>query len=542
MRRSSALAVAVALVVAACAPSGASPPSPIASAAPSAPPPPPASAVPTAVPGNVAWAWQAPYGPPIALGGDTVYATGPAPSCDIAVHALAGDGSELAEGWPRCVDGARYLSFLATDREGSVYAGAPDRLLGLAADRTTDTWWTAPFGWLVGTMSSGIVILAPSPDGPRELRAYGPDGRVLPGWPVAVPGTVVEPAVIGPADAVAVLYRDMATGHRWVTMVEPNGSTRAGWPVAVPGDMDGASVVIDLVTTDGRVVLRAHEPWPVTDRVEAMVGLVAQVATILPDGTIPAGWPVRLAQPLSPLVEAAAGRLVAVVGDVQYGPGPDVREPTGPYGVVSIEPDGSPSPGWPAALPDGVIPLPADVAPGPGVPWALPPVVGGDGSAIVLVRGSAGEGIAWFEPDGGVASILELPTTMALSHGMPAAPGGPAKLPLMEGERAFVFVGLRRPAAQVGDGSPPVDAPAFVPALRALVAGTSGGAQDAVLAVERSGPVAGWPVVLPAHTYAGEALVTPGGMLLVAGTTEGEGDALPGVVGAVDPAAPRTTP
>lgn len=306
--------------------------------------------------------------------------------------------------------------------------------------------------------------------------------------------------------------------------------------------MDGASVVIDLVTTDGRVVLRAHEPWPVTDRVEAMVGLAAQVATILPDGTIPAGWPVRLAQPLSPLVEAAAGRLVAVVGDVQYGPGPDVREPTGPYGVVSIEPDGSPSPGWLAVLPDGVVPQPADTAAGPVAPWALPPVVGGDGSAVVLVRAGDGEGIAWLDPDGGVASILELPATMALSHGMPAAPGGPAKLPLIVGERAFLFVGLRRPAAQVGDGSPPVDAPAPGPALPALVAGTSGGSQDAVLAFERSGPAPGWPVVFPADTYAGDALVTPGGMLIVAGTTEGEGDALPGVVGAVDPAAPRTTP
>jgi hypothetical protein len=170
-------------------------------------------------------------------------------------------------------------------------------------------------------------------------------------------------------------------------------------------------------------------------------------------------------------------------------------------------------------------------------PWALPPVVGADGSAVVLVRGDGREGLAWIERDGALATIYELPASLALSHGMPAAPGGPAKLPVMVGDRAMLFIAVKRPAATVVDGLPPVDAPAIVAPILATLVGTSGGSQDGVLALERTGPVAGWPILLPPRTYAGEALLAPDGSLIVAGTTEGEGDPLPGIVAAVNPAA-----
>jgi hypothetical protein len=280
-------------------------------------------------------------------------------------------------------------------------------------------------------------------------------------------------------------------------------------------------VVIDLVTGDGRVVLRSHEPWPLGASIEAMVGLRAQAAVIQPDGTIPRGWPVRLQQPLSPLVEAPGGRLVGVAGDVQYGPGPDVRAPTGPYGIVSLERDGAASPGWPAALPDGIAPQPANVSPGPVPPWALPPVVAGDGSVLIVARWQdRGEGLAWFDRDGSLAIAYRLPDGTTVSSGVPAAPGGPAILPVMIGTRAFLAIGLADPQARSQRGGAGIDAAAGAVPIPAIVAGTRGGAQDAILPVERTGAVAGWPLPLPNRGYVGRMLAAPDGTLLVAGLNE----------------------
>jgi hypothetical protein len=477
-----------------------------------------------------------------------LYATGRGSTCQVEIHALRPDGSELALRWPYCVAGASYgIDDLVVDGGGTVYlsvfGNGPGEVVGLAPDGTPGSGWPAPFGWLVGALQSGIVVLTPTPggSGSTELRAYDPAGSLLQGWPVTVPGSVVESpeesALVGPGDAVAVLYRDMATGHRSVTVIERDGSARPGWPVAVPNDMDGRSVVIDVVTTDGRVVLRSHEPWPVEGiapeaAIAAMRGLRAQVAVIEPDGTIRDGWPVRFQQPLSPLVEGPGGRLVAVAGDVQYGPEPGSREPVGPYSVISLERDGAPSPGWPARLPDGVSPQPAEETPGPVSPWALPPVVGGDGSAVVLVHGNRTEGLAWFERDGSLATLFRLPGSTVISHGVPAAPGGPARLPLIVGDRVFQAVSIEPAAAFAGspDG-PGSDAPSADRPIPALTAGTSGGSLDGILAIERAGAVPGWPVLLPGRTFVNETLLADG-MLVVAGGT-GE-DA--GVLAAVDPA------
>lgn len=513
-------------LVAGCgAPAGSGPPG-------SPPPSSRSSAAPTAVPDAVAWSWQAPLGPIVVTGPDgAVYATGRAGTCEVAVHALDTSGDERADGWPWCAEGARSLDFLSVDDGGAVYAGGahPAGITGLAADGTPGPGWPAPFGFLAGTLQSGLVVATPSPDGPSELRAHGPDGDLLPGWPVRLPGAIVDPAMVGPDDGVAALYRDPATGRRWVTVVERTGAVRAGWPVPVPNEMDGASVVIDVVTSDGRVVLRSHEPWPLTDRIEAMVGLRGQVAVIRADGTIPAGWPTRFEQPLSPLVEAPGGRLVAIAGDVQYGRAPDLREPVGPYAVISLETDGSASPGWPAALPDGAMPLPADVAAGPVAPWALPPVVAADGSVLVVARwADAEEGLVWLERDGSLALAQRLPGSSAISRGAPATPGGPAILPVTIGTRAFLAVGIAgRGARAVGPAAASVvDAPATGATIAAVLAGTGGGGPDAVLAVERSGAVAGWPVLLPGRSYVGGMLAAPDGTLLVVGTGVGDDSTL----------------
>ena len=541
-----AAAAAVGLVLAACAGPGASPgtsPPEAATPAPSATSP---ATSPGTSPAAVAWRWQAPLGPQVAAGPDgTIFATGRGPACDVEIHALRPDGSEPADGWPYCVAGATYgPDGLAVDGTGTVYVShygaGPGRIVGLAPDGTPGPGWPAPFGWLVGTLEAGVVVLVPSPSGPNELRAYDPAGQALPGWPVTAPGPIVEPAFVGPGDAVAVLYRDLSTGHRWVTVIERNGSTRPGWPVAVPNDMDGRSVVIDLVTTDGRVVLRSHEPWPAEGiapevAIAAMGGLRAQVAVIEPDGTIPADWPVRFEQPLSQLVEGPGGRVYAVAGDVQYGPNPETRTPVGPYFVVSLEPDGVASPGWPAQLPDGVTPQPAEETPGPVPPWALPPVVGADGSVVVITRGDGTEGLAWFDRDGTLATVFRLPGSTSQSNGVPAAPGGPAQLPVILGDRALLAVGIEQPGASAGDPDRPgSDAPRVDWPISALTADTSGGAQegDGILAVERTGAVAGWPVLLPRGTFVSDMLVVDD-MLVVAGST---GDGV-GVLAAVDPTA-----
>lgn len=548
-RATQAVALAVSVLLASCAAPGASlvPPSP---SPPSPNPSPVPMPSPTAVPASVAWAWQAPLGPRVAAGPDgTLYATGRGPTCRVEIHAMRPNGSELALRWPYCVAGATYgVDDLVVDGGGTVYlsvfGGGPGQIVGLASDGTPGPGWPAPFGLLVGALRSGVVVLTPSQggSGSTELRAYDPAGSLLAGWPVTVPGSVVEShaeaAHVAPGDAVAVLYRDMSTGHRSVTVIERDGSTRPGWPVAVPNDMDGASVVIDLVTTDGRIVLRSHEPWPVGDSMEAMGGLRAQVAVIGPDGTISAGWPVRFQQPLSPLVEGPAGRLLAVAGDVQYGPEPAAREPIGPYVVVSLEPDGVASPGWPVRLPDGVVPQPADTAAGPVAPWGLPPTVGDDGSAVVLIGGGHGpEGFAWVERDGSLATAHELPGTMTVSQGQPAAPGGPAIRPVIVRARVLLAVRVELPAAFAGESvRPGWDAPWPDRPIPALAAGTTAtddpGARDGILAVERTGPVAGWPVLLPESTYVSTMLVTDG-QLIVAGIAGDD----PGVLAAVDPAA-----
>jgi len=550
-RTAPAAILAVAIVLSACSAPGASP-SPPSSAPPSPDPSPALTPAPTALPRSVAWAWQAPLGPRVAAGPDsTLYATGRGPTCQVEIHALRPDGSELALRWPYCVAGATYdVDDLVVDGSGSVvvsvFAGGPGQIVGLGPDGTPGPGWPAPFGWLVGALQSGLVVLTPSEggSGSTELRAYGPAGSLLAGWPVTVPGSVVNDAAaahVAPGDAVAVLYRDMATGHRSVTVIERDGSTRPGWPVSIPNDMDGRSVVIDLVTTDGRVVLRSHEPWPAEGiapegAIAAMRGLSAQVAVIRPDGTIPAGWPVRFQQPLSPLVESPAGRLLAVAGDVQYGPEPEAREPDGPYAVVSLEPDGAASPGWPVQLPDGVFPQPAETTPGPVLPWGLPPTVGEDGSAVVLIGGGHGpEGFAWVERDGTMATVHELPGTMTVSHGQPAAPGGPAIPPVIVDDRVFIAVGVELPAAFAGAADRPgSDAPRADRPIPALTVGTTASdlPEDGVLAVARTGAVAGWPVMLPTGTYVSQMLVD-GGLLIVAGSAGDD----PGVLTAVDPAA-----
>jgi len=95
--------LAVTILLAACAAPGASPAAPSPDPSPALPP------SPTAVPASVAWAWQAPLGPRVAQGpDDTLYATGRGSTCQVEIHALRPDGSELATGWPYCVAGATY--------------------------------------------------------------------------------------------------------------------------------------------------------------------------------------------------------------------------------------------------------------------------------------------------------------------------------------------------------------------------------------------------------------------------------------------------
>ena len=320
----------------------------------------PAASEPTGSAAAPGWRWQR-TGDSFALGpGETVYTTGNGEACEHALDALDAAGAELA-GWPYCATPGMWPDFVTVDQGGTAYiAAGGETVVGLGIDGRPGASWPQGFGWLVGTRDDGIVLVTPSHTTLSEIVAYDATGQGIPGWPVKVPGAIVDtdgasPAgsvAVGADGSVAVLYRDLSTGYRWVTVIEPDGRTRPGWPVLVPNEMDGRSIALDLVTSDGRIVLRSHEPWPVIDSAAVMAGLQGQVAVIGPDGTIPDGWPVRFEEPLSPVVEGKDGRLYAIVGDVVYGATAG-EPPTGPYSVVALDRDGRTPPAGRSACPMG---------------------------------------------------------------------------------------------------------------------------------------------------------------------------------------------
>jgi len=460
--RPTALRAAVALVTIALAGCGPGPAAGSPSAAPSTgvtPSPAPtttatSSVAPSGSPVAVTWQWQQAVASltdgagVAAIGPDgTVYVSEKGAACGLALHAFDSAGRERS-GWPYCLTGGSCADFAAVDGGGTVYlqAAYPGGIAGIGPDGTVGAGWPQDYGYLVGILDAGIVVGTPSENGISELRAYDPEGRGIPGWPVTVPGEIhgAGDAHVAPDGSVAVVYLDPSIGRRLVTVIEPDGSARAGWPVRVPAKMDGVSTQLESLTSDGRIVLSAHEPWPDTFSAAVEHVLPSQIAVFTPEGTIPAGWPVRFDRPLSVISEGPDGVLYAVAGDVVYsyrGQPPKETWAGGPYDVIALQRDGSPVPGWPVRLPDGMTPQRADSA-GQAVPWAQPPVVGDAGRVVVTTGRGAEErdGVVLLGPGGSIDGIFRLPKGREISRGGWGTPGPPALAPVLGRGRVFLVI------------------------------------------------------------------------------------------------------
>jgi LysM repeat protein len=142
--------------------------------------------------------------------------------------------------------------------------------------------------------------------GPGEIIALGPDGRMKAGWPYLVPGSLpfAEP---GPGPVVSVPQPPTVapdgsvygTFHSGIYRVRPDGRAASGWPYLLPsgtgvatcclGDIPGppeGSVFKPDRTSDGRFFLPRHDGRYANEHVDMMC--------LLDDGTLCAGWPVKL--------------------------------------------------------------------------------------------------------------------------------------------------------------------------------------------------------------------------------------------------------
>jgi hypothetical protein len=459
------------------------------SAAPSIPPTvppasPAASPAPAASPGPAGWLWQqAGAGGQVVIAPDgTVVATGRDAGCELWVHAYGSSGLERP-GWPFCAQepgGQGWADSVAVDGGGTVYVSTGGEMVGIDPSGSVASSWPREGRYGAAALPAGVVVVRASPS-PDTILAYAPSGADLPGWPVTVAGEIIDPILPAADGTVAVLYRDRSTGHRFVTLLGPDGAARPGWPVAVPNDMDGQSAQLQIRTADGRVVVGAHEPWPVNwpTTAERAATVPSQLVAIAPDGTIPAGWPVTVRRPVSVVAEGAGGVLYAIAGAVQYQVG-------GPYDVIALRPDGSALPGWPVRLPAGRTPKPADTAAAPA-PWAQPPVVGADGRVVVATGAAPDErdGLTWIAPNGTVEGAYRLAKGYTLGRGGASAPSNPSLAPLLAGDRALIAV------------------------VR------SGTGDEAVLAVEPAGAVEGWPLPLPSSGTIESLNLAPDGTLIV---------------------------
>jgi hypothetical protein len=535
-RARSLLVCLAALGIGACSGQAASPTpggtgqngTPAVSARPSgAPAPPPAgSTSPEATTAPPGWSWQRAIAGALdsaqtAVGPDgTVFVAGAGPAnCPIQVHAFGPAGAEL-EGWPFCWTRSRYLGVLEVDGTGTLYAGADGALVGINPAGAVASGWPQAVHDSAAAFAHGIVVSR----SPSKLAAYDPAGRDLPGWPVTLPGDLVDswdgapPYLVASDGTVAALYRDTQVGRRFVTLLGPDGRPRPGWPVGVPSEMDGRSLCLDALAPDGRVILRSHEPLPGGDL--PPIGLHAQVLAISPDGSIPGGWPAQFDMPLSGVIAGEDGLLYAVAGDVQYAWQGNAWT-GGPYAAVALRPDGTPPPGWPVVLPAGMTPLAAesDIA-GPRRPWAQPPILGDAGRVLVATgQNDSRGGLAWIGPAGTIDAVVLLPEEIGFTSGQPATGGGhPAFAPVLVGDRAVGGITITAPAARPPDGG----TASSETVIRARLADTTrtNTTVEALVAIDPAGVVPGWPLLLPGSTWINGLLELPDGTVVVLALAE----------------------
>jgi outer membrane protein assembly factor BamB len=364
------------------------------------------------------------------------------PEVECVLHRFGTDGREVP-GWPSrlpatfacpvggyCVnglefgpDGTAYLSHwrqvgglqvIAIDGSGGIVPGWP------VVPDAQGVWWSSA---QVG--SDGTLFILREPDGgdsPASLAAFGPDGKLRPGWPVSVPdtggytlgpdGTVVlwswidntgelclEPrrtvfTVVGPDGRTLPGWPRGSTGYASNPVVGADGTVyyvsakgnfyahdqageiKAGWPVAVPGAIGGCGPTSPYLAPDGTIFVLADDYI-----------LGSEVTARSPDGSSRRGWPYRPAgQLIGPPFDSEGGGYSShafgtdgtVYLVVFHSDATGVRAE-----VVALDRQGQLKPGWPYRL--QIDPIAGDVASLTVAPDGRLFVLGGHGSNHFLL-------------------------------------------------------------------------------------------------------------------------------------------------------------
>jgi hypothetical protein len=346
----------------------------------------------------------------------------------------------VARGWP--VTGETDAGLGPTD----VVVG-PDGTVYLDGQPPIDAGGRSKIGWLrLPDRSYGLPVLFaadgtiyvtegfeipgtfddPSVTEDTNLFAFGKDGKLKSGWPVAVglepefelgtSGTVVVDSVVGLSEQVTVLAPNGATVASWVLGnsygsmcgrgVGRDGAlyfaySEAGAPCSIvvyspTGKRlsKAPSRIWDSLTVSaaGEVVAIGYDSQPYSASTVAR----SRLAVIGEDGQPVAGWPVSLEGAASAPAFGSDGTMYVT----QLGLG------TSPSKVLALTPGGQPVSGWPVDLPGGYGPFSADGA----TPKA--PVVSTSG--IVTVAATDLSWMGWI---------------VALDPSGAALPGWPYRLP-----------------------------------------------------------------------------------------------------------------
>ena len=254
-------------------------------------------------------------------------------------------------------DGTVYVGNVALDASGHPVSSAHMALPGAKAVSV------AAFGADGTTYMTGQT----ADQAATVLGAFGPDGRLLSGWPVTVESVDrVIPVSTGGAYVVSSTNAGATT-----KLLGPDGGLRASWPFAADGNSravgDGlyelriadnaAAGHIEVLTTDGGHTIGSAADWQGlfvstdgTAYAETSVlaagsdseVVTTRIAAIGADGNPKPGWPVSIAGSASVPAFGADGTVYLTLGASGV-----------TSSILALDPSGHTKPGWPAKLPAG---------------------------------------------------------------------------------------------------------------------------------------------------------------------------------------------
>jgi len=275
-------------------------------------------------------------------------------------------------GWPVTLDGSVepivgpdgtvYEGLTALDSSGHVIS---DRSLALAGVESASV---AAFG------ADGTVYVTggTAAQSTTVIGAFGPDGTLRSGWPVAVPVAVGESVQLLPVPAGGLYVCSWTDGTPETRLLGSDGALRASWPVAVGGsavvgadgslygllfDANGLASHIEVLGADGSRATGTAADWQAigaapSGAVYAWTWDLAadsdtkvvrtRIAAIGTDGNPKPGWPVSIPGSASAPAFGADGTIYLTLG-----------ASGATSSVLALDPAGRTKPGWPAKLPAG---------------------------------------------------------------------------------------------------------------------------------------------------------------------------------------------